>query len=98
MRSVKHEFGMLFTHEGRLTPKLERPNNRGRLEQVLGNRGKSEEAGGAGRATPATDCDFDVSGSDIPHGTTLPLAVSAVNPTLHGTMSRTLVSWLVTSA
>ena len=39
MRSVKHEFGMLFTHERRLTPELERPNNRGRLEQVLGNRG-----------------------------------------------------------
>ena len=34
---------MLFTHEGRLTTGLERPNNRGRLEQVLGNRGESEE-------------------------------------------------------
>ena len=45
MRGVKHEFGMLITHGGRLTPTLERPNNRGRLEQVLGNRGKSEEAG-----------------------------------------------------
>ena len=49
MRSVNHIFGMLFTREGRLTPKLERPNNRG-SEQVLGNRWKSEEAGGAGRA------------------------------------------------
>ena len=37
---------MRFTHAGRLTPKLERPNTRGRLEQVLANRGESEEGGG----------------------------------------------------
>ena len=46
MRIVKHGFGMRFTHEGRLTPKLERPNTRGRLEQVLGNLEESEQGGG----------------------------------------------------
>ena len=46
MRGVKHGFGMRFTHEGRLTPKLERPNTRGRLEQVLGNWEESEQGGG----------------------------------------------------
>ena len=36
------KFGMLFTHEGRSTPKLERPSTRGRLEQVLENWEESE--------------------------------------------------------
>ena len=43
---------MLFTHEGRLTPELERPSDRGRLEQVLGNWEESEE--GRGLDGPST--------------------------------------------
>ena len=51
MRGVKHEFGMLFTHESRLTPELERSNTRGRLAQAPGNWEESARRGeGGGRA------------------------------------------------
>ena len=52
MRGVKHDLGMLFTHKGRLTPNLDRPNTRGRPEQVLGDWEESEEGRGGLHGTP----------------------------------------------
>ena len=50
MRGVKHEFGMLFTHQGRLTRHIRAQNTRGELEQVLGNWEESGEGRGLWRA------------------------------------------------
>ena len=66
MRGVKHEFGMLFTHERRLTPELERSNTRGRLAQAPENWEESARREGGGRRACRVHSAWYISG--VPEG------------------------------